>query len=178
MTDNIDRPVITLEAAQRVLWAFGDTNLGVEPGGFFSALHVAIQRADLENRARLAVAFPEDVAAVAAVKEQPWGLDWLRSIVKADLDGRERGLDFTPADAGMVGLIKGRQYVGAVTGMLRGERVTRDVTFTAARDQDPEPFIRDREDTPDQDRVFVVHPHGSAPHLFVAGSIRPVAVSA
>ena len=98
MTDSIDRPTISHETAQRVLWAIGDTNLGVEPGGFFSALRVAIQRADLENRARLAVAFPEDVAAVAAVKEKPWGLDWLRGIVKADLDGRERGLDFTAAD--------------------------------------------------------------------------------
>lgn len=98
MTDSIARPTISLEAAQRVLWAFGDTNLGVEPGGFFSALHVAIQRADLGNRARLAVAFPEDVAAVAAVKEKPWGLDWLRGIVKADLDGRERGLDFADTD--------------------------------------------------------------------------------
>lgn len=98
MTDSIVRPTISLEAAQRVLWAFGDTNLGVEPGGFFSALHVAIQRADLENRARLAAGFPEDVAAVEAVKNQPWGLDWLRGIVKADLDGRDRGLDFTAAD--------------------------------------------------------------------------------
>lgn len=177
MTDNIDRPVITLEVAQQVLWHFGDTNLGVEPGGFWAAQLVAMTRADLQHRARLALAFPEHVAAVEAVKNQPWGLDWLRGIVKADLDGRDRGLDFTAAD-GVVGLIKGRQYVGAVTGMLRGERVSRDITFTAARDQDPEPFIRDREDTPDQDRVFVVHPHGSAPHLFVAGSIRPVAVSA
>ena len=94
MTDSIDRPTISLEAAQRVLWAFGDTNLGVEPGGFFSALHVAIQRADTVNRSRLAVAFPEDVAAVTAVKTEPWGLDWLRGIVKADLDARDHGLDF------------------------------------------------------------------------------------
>lgn len=91
----MSRPVISLEVAQRVLYHFGDTNLGVEAGGFFSALLVAISRADLLNRARLAEAFPEDVAAVAAVKDQPWGLDWLRGIVKADLDARDRGLDFT-----------------------------------------------------------------------------------
>lgn len=103
MTDSIARPTISLETAQRVLWAFGDTNLGVEPGGFFSALHVAIQRADTENRARLAAAFPEDVAAVEAVKIQPWGLDWLRGIVKADLDARDRGLDFAGIRADVPG---------------------------------------------------------------------------
>lgn len=74
-------------------------------------------------------------------------------------------------------LNKGQTYVGAVTGMLNGKRVSRDVTFTAARDQDPEPFIRDRESTPDQDRVFVVHSHGSAPQLFVTGSIREAVAS-
>ena len=103
MTDSIARPTISLETAQRVLWAFGDTNLGVEPGGFFSALHVAIQRADTENRARLAVAFPEDVAAVDAVKMQAWGLDWLRGIVKSDLDNRDRGLDFAGIRADVPG---------------------------------------------------------------------------
>lgn len=178
MTDNIDRPVISLEVAQHVLWHFGDTNLGVEPGGFWAAQFVAMTRADLSNLARLRVAFPEHVAAVTAVKNEPWGLDWLRNIVKADLDGRERGLDFAAADAAPVGLIKGRQYVGAVSRIYGGQRVSRDVTFTAARDQDPEPFIRDREDAPDQDRVFVVHSHGSVPGLFVTGSIRPAVVPA
>lgn len=178
MTDTIDRPVITLEVARQVLWHFGDTNLGVEPGGFWQAQLIAMTRADLSNLARLRVAFPEHVAAVTAVKNEPWGLDWLRSIVKADLDGRERGLDFAAADAAPVGLIKGRQYVGAVTGMRNGERVSHDVTFMAARDQAPEPFVRGREGTPDQDRVFVVHSHGSVPQLFVAGSIRPAVVPA
>lgn len=68
-------------------------------------------------------------------------------------------------------LSKGARYVGTATGVLHGERVYRDVTFIAARDQEPEPFTRGKA-SPDQDRVFVQHPHGSAPQLFVAGSIR------
>jgi hypothetical protein len=93
----IQRPTISLGVAQAVLWHFGDTNLGVEPGGFWTAQLVAMTRADLTNRAQLALAFPEHVAAVAAVKDEPWGLDWLRGIAKADLDNRERGLDFAVA---------------------------------------------------------------------------------
>ncbi len=86
---------VTVEVAQAVLWHFGDTNLGCEAGGFITALMVAIQRADLVNRARLAAGFPEFVVAVAAVKDEAWGLEWLRGIVKAELDGREQGLDFS-----------------------------------------------------------------------------------
>lgn len=75
-------------------------------------------------------------------------------------------------------LTKGGEYTGVVTGMLRGRRVEHMVSFTASRDQELEPFVRGRANTPDQDRVFVVHPHGSAPMLFVAGTIRPAEVSA
>jgi hypothetical protein len=69
-------------------------------------------------------------------------------------------------------LITGEMYTGTVTGKVGGERVFKTLTFIAARDQEPEPFIRNRETTPDQDRVFVQHPHGSAPALFIAGSIE------
>jgi|GEM_PF-2238533 len=95
----MSRPVVALDVARHVLWHFGDTNLGQEPGGFMSALLVAISRADALNGARLAAGFPAHVAAVTAVKNEPWGLEWLRGIVKADLDRRERGLDFTAAGA-------------------------------------------------------------------------------
>jgi hypothetical protein len=50
------------------------------------------------------------------------------------------------------------------------------VTFTASRDQETETFIRDRETTPDQDRVFVTRPRGSAPMLVVAGSVHAAEV--
>lgn len=70
-------------------------------------------------------------------------------------------------------LTRGETYIGITTGVLRGVRVEKDLTFIASRDQDIEPFVRDREGSPDQDRVFVVHSHGSVPQLFVTGSIRP-----
>lgn len=70
----------------------------------------------------------------------------------------------------------GKRYVGTVTGVLDGERIYSEQGFTAAR-ATIEPFIRDREATPDQDRVFAVrhprHPESASPRLFVAGSIRP-----
>lgn len=69
-------------------------------------------------------------------------------------------------------LRKGARYIGTVTGKRRGERFYHDVAFVASRDQYPEAFIRGRE-TPDQDRVFVQHPLGSVPSLYVTGSIRP-----
>lgn len=78
---------------------------------------------------------------------------------------------------GVSTLVKGKRYIGTVTGTLRGERVYRDVAFVASRDQTVEPFVRRGEGstTPDQDRVFIVHPHGSAPALYVTGSIREAA---
>jgi hypothetical protein len=78
-----------------------------------------------------------------------------------------------PEVAALQRLTQGETYIGTTTGVLRGARVERDVTVIASRDQDIKPFIRDREGSPDQDRVFVVHPHGSVPQLFVTGSIRP-----
>lgn len=76
----------------------------------------------------------------------------------------------------MSALIKGRRYVGTTTGTLDGERFYRDVEFTASRDQELEPFIRDRVSTPDQDRVFREYENfGSVPMLVVAGSLREVA---
>lgn len=89
------RRAVSLEVARAVLYHYGDMNLGVEPGSFFRALLVAISRADLSNRELLSAGFPEYVAAVAAVKDEPWGLDWLRGIVKAELDGVDMGLDFS-----------------------------------------------------------------------------------
>ena len=75
-------------------------------------------------------------------------------------------------------LLKGRRYVGTATATNGGVRIFRDVEFVASRDQDPEGFIRGREETPGQDRVFVQHPRfGSWPCLVVAGSIREAVAS-
>ncbi len=70
-------------------------------------------------------------------------------------------------------LDKGQKYTGVTTGKRRGERFYTEVTFIASRDQEVEPFIRDRVSTPDQDRVFREYEDfGSVPMLVVAGSIR------
>lgn len=75
----------------------------------------------------------------------------------------------------MTALLGGRRYVGSTTSTLNGERFYRDVAFTASRDQEIEPFIRDRASTPDQDRVFREYENfGSVPMLVVAGSVREV----
>lgn len=74
----------------------------------------------------------------------------------------------------MNNLVPGTRYVGTVTGVLDGRRIHHEVEFVAARAQ-VEPLVRDRETTPDQDRVFVQRGSSSYPTLFVAGSIRPAA---
>lgn len=72
----------------------------------------------------------------------------------------------------MTTLVKGQRYTAIRTGRKNGLRMDRVITFTASRDQEPEPFIRNRT-SPDQDRIFVRGFAGSVPELVVAGSIRP-----
>lgn len=72
-------------------------------------------------------------------------------------------------------LIKGKVYTASTTYRnATGMRKYREVTFAASRDQEVEPFIRDRESTVDQDRVFRAEGmYGeSGPLLVVAGSIE------
>lgn len=74
-------------------------------------------------------------------------------------------------------LRKGQRYSATRTGKNRhGERFYRTFTFVAAHDQEVEPFIR-REDSVDQDRVFVEQATRfgtvqSVPDLVVTGSIE------
>lgn len=83
-----------MKVAQHVLWFFGDVNLGVDGGHFAQRLFALMSSADEENFEKLQSLWPEEAKALRAVQREPWGLDWLRSIVKAALDGRELGLDF------------------------------------------------------------------------------------
>jgi len=43
--------------------------------------------------------FPELIGAWEVGARQPWGIDMLRALVKAELDGVEQGLDFTAVTA-------------------------------------------------------------------------------
>lgn len=99
MSGVVDRPVISLEVARHVLAHFGDTGLGVQPGHFVARLLVLASAADPENSEKLRAGWPEYIAAFEAVSRKPWGLDWLRGIVKADLDARDHGLDLVAAVA-------------------------------------------------------------------------------
>lgn len=74
-----------MEVAQHVLWHKGDTNLGLQPGSFVTRLLQAIEVADSHNLARMSEGFPEYVAAMSAVRVEPWGLEWLRSMAKRAL---------------------------------------------------------------------------------------------
>lgn len=74
--------VITTDVAAHVLHLF-DAD-GIQPGGFNTALYAAIAKADPENRARLASAFPVQVAAYKIAADHPDGIDILRTIAKGD----------------------------------------------------------------------------------------------
>lgn len=67
------------EAIRHVLWHVGDRTEGLQPGGFTEALLVAWGRADSQNGARLAAAFP---ALGRAVQTARFGgrKDLLRSL--------------------------------------------------------------------------------------------------
>ncbi len=91
------RPVITLEVARHVLAFLGDTNYGLDGGFFFNQLMRLIDAGDAVNREKLRQVFPVEVHALLSARRL--GVEFLRAIVKADLDARERGLDFSAAVA-------------------------------------------------------------------------------
>lgn len=90
--------MVTLKVARAVLWHFGDTNLGTDPGHFVSRLLGTVSAADDENLALLRGAYPDLIGAWEKVAREPWGLDWLRGVVKDFLDGSELALDFFMQD--------------------------------------------------------------------------------
>lgn len=76
------KPTVSVHTAQSVLWHFGDENLGLQPGGFWTTMFKAWEHADAQNRERALVGWPEEATAFFAVKSELWGLDWLRKKVK------------------------------------------------------------------------------------------------
>jgi len=96
---SVARRAVPFSVAREVLWHFGDTNLGVPPGHFVERLLVLASAADQENLEKLRTGWPEYIRAWEKVTREPWGLEWLRAIVKDELDGRELALDFLAADS-------------------------------------------------------------------------------
>jgi hypothetical protein len=72
-------PTIPPDVAAHVLFHYGREG-GYQAGGFTESLVTAIDRSDPANRDRLALGFPEYVAAVAAVQYDPNGVARLQDI--------------------------------------------------------------------------------------------------
>lgn len=76
---------LPLDVVRHVLWHFGDSVYGVEPGMFRQRLMLTVSSADKENRALLAKGFPEIVGAMNLAQLTEGGFEELRSIAKAAL---------------------------------------------------------------------------------------------
>lgn len=74
------------EVVRHTLWWFGDRTYGTEPGHFVTRLLNLISAADEANRDRLSAEWPEYVQAHGVVAREPWGLDFLLSLAKAELE--------------------------------------------------------------------------------------------
>jgi len=97
---SVARQAVPFDVARHVLWHyFGDKNLGIPGGHFVERLLWLMSAADDENLERIREGFPEYVRAWEKAAREPWGLEWLRAIVKDELDGRELALDFLAADS-------------------------------------------------------------------------------
>jgi len=75
----IDEVVISPLIANHVLWFFGRDE-GFAPGGFFAVFYELASRADKNNLAKLELGFPAQVAAFELARNNPNGLQQLRSI--------------------------------------------------------------------------------------------------
>ncbi len=72
-------PTIPADVAAHVLFHFGRDG-GYQAGGFTESLVTAIDRADPTNQARLALGFPEYVAAVTTIQNDRAGIERLQDI--------------------------------------------------------------------------------------------------
>lgn len=70
---------ISQTTAAHVLYHFGEG--GFPAGSFTEKLFRAIGAADPLNRAKLSIAFPEEVEAMVLAMEDPAGLDKMRTIL-------------------------------------------------------------------------------------------------
>jgi len=83
---------VGVEVAQHILWHFGDTNVGVQPGHYVSRLMLLLSAADAENFEKLRGLYPEYAAGFELVARTTWGLDEVRSFIKAQVSADH--LDF------------------------------------------------------------------------------------
>lgn len=83
--DNTFKPQ-DVETARNVLWYFGDSERGWQPGSFTESLIKTVCKADMENISRLSRGFPVLVSMVNTAKTYMNGMQLLQEF--ADNEGR------------------------------------------------------------------------------------------
>lgn len=77
-------PAISADTAAHVLWHYGHDG-GYQAGSFTEQLLTAMGMADPTNLHRLALGFPDYVAAVHAIQYDPDGVANLQKIVRGEV---------------------------------------------------------------------------------------------
>lgn len=91
--------IATQQDVREVLFYLGDDRLGDAPSNFrMRLLHTAMSATPAERETLVPVA-PGLLEAFTVAKTQVNGVEQLRSLVKADMDRREAGLDLTAVRA-------------------------------------------------------------------------------
>lgn len=85
-----ETPTIPAETARHVLWHYGCAGGGWQPGSCIESLITTIDRADEDNRDKLALGFPDYVAAVVAAKYDPNGIANLQRLAAGEAVAEER----------------------------------------------------------------------------------------
>ena len=91
----VEKVTLGLQPVREVLGFLGDSNLGVAPRPVVCRILQLANIADAETLEKVAAEWPELTYAWFVARRTAWGLDWLRGIAKAGLDGVEQGLDFS-----------------------------------------------------------------------------------
>lgn len=81
-TESKTAPTITPTVANHVLAHYGQG--GYQAGSFTRQLIATIAAADMQNRAKLAGAFPDYTAAVIGMEYDPDGVAWLTKLAGGD----------------------------------------------------------------------------------------------
>lgn len=82
-----ERVLLSPEIVRHVLHYFGNEREGQDGGHFTNRLFQLIAAADESARDTLSLHWPEHVEAFLVAGTTPWGLDWLRSLAIAEVEG-------------------------------------------------------------------------------------------
>ncbi|MEQ6898979.1 hypothetical protein [Microbacterium sp. KR10-403] len=91
----VEKTTLSGDTVRQVLGYLGDTNLGEQPRAVVDRILKLAEVADPATLDKVATEWGELAYAWFVARRTPWGIDWLRGLAKAELDGAEAGLDFT-----------------------------------------------------------------------------------